>query len=140
MSSATAAVPWCFFSWVTFLACATLRGSDMNTPAEWARLRFSGTARSDCKSRAAGGSVAREELPGMGEVRGRRHRTRARARVRCVASRGLEPDPDPEAKDSWAQVLIQLVERGADDAVALQFDVVVEHVEQVRGEVEGRAS
>jgi len=31
-----------------------------------------------------------------------------------------------------------LIERRADDAIALQFDVVVEDVEQIRGEVERR--
>src|SRR5688500_213966 len=128
MSSATAAVPSCFFSWVTFLACATLRGSDMNTPAEWARLRLFGDRENSLQVPSRGRIGTTRKLPEWGEVRGRRHRTRALARVRCVASRGLEPDPDPEAKDPRAQVLIQLVERGADDAVALQFDVVVEHV------------
>ncbi|MDQ3487061.1 MAG: hypothetical protein M3468_04915 [Acidobacteriota bacterium] len=44
----------------------------------------------------------------------------------------LEADPDPETQDSRAQVLVQLIERGADDAIALQFDVVVEDVEQIR--------
>lgn len=50
----------------------------------------------------------------------------------------LESDPDSETKDPRAQVLVQLIEPGADHAIALQFDVVVEDVEQIRGQVERR--